>query len=103
VARLDLQRHPLDDLQAVPLEPGSLRGVVGQQPQGRQSEVDEDLGPCAVVAEVRREAQLDVGLDRVAALLLQGVRHELPEDADPPALVPADVDQDALPLLGDAP
>src|SRR5687767_7953815 len=65
--RRRLDRHPLDDLQAVALEARALGGVVAEQAQGRQAEVDKDLRPGAVVTRVGGEAQLEVGLDGVAA------------------------------------
>ena len=56
----------------------------------------------AVLARVGREAELDVRLDGVAALVLQRVRAQLVAEADAAALVAAQVDDDALALGGDA-
>ena len=66
-----LQRDPLDDLETVALEAAVLRRVVRHQPHRGDAEVDEDLRADAVLARIGREAELDVGLDGVAALVLQ--------------------------------
>ena len=99
--RGDVQRDPLDDLETVALEAAVLRGVVRHQPHRRDAEVDEDLRADAVLARVGREAELDVRLDGVAALVLQGVRAQLVAEADAAALVAAQVDDDAAALGGD--
>ena len=57
-------------------------GIVRHQPDLADAEVAEDLGAGAVVADVGREAELRVGLDRVVALLLKLVRLQLVEQAD---------------------
>ena len=54
-------------VQADGLEPDDLARVVGEQADGGEAEVGEDLGSDAVVAQVGREAELEVGLDRVEA------------------------------------
>ena len=51
--------------------------------------------PTRVVAVVDRQAELDVGVDGVEALVLQLVGPQLVGDADAPALVAAQVDDDA--------
>ena len=66
-------------------------------------EVGEDLRARAVVARIGRQAQLEVGVDGVAALVLQRVRAQLVQQADAATLVPLDVQDDAAALLGDAP
>ena len=48
------------------------------------------------------QAELDVGLDGVAALVLQRVGPELVAEADAAALVAAQVHDDAVALVGDA-
>ena len=95
--RRHLDRHRRGDRQAVALEPDDLARVVGQQADGREAEVGEDLRADAVVAQVGREAELEVGLDRVEALLLQLVGAELVEQADAAALL-GEVEQDAATL-----
>src|SRR5215210_1897121 len=83
VGRLRHDRHALDDLEAEAVDAGPLGRVVGQQADVPQAEVDQDLGADAVVAEVRREAQVHVGVDRVQVLLvLEAVGAELVHDAD---------------------
>ena len=53
----------------------------------RQAEVDEDLRADAVVAQVDRQAELEVGVDGVHALVLQVVGLELVQQADAAALL----------------
>ena len=98
VVRHRVQRHPLDDLEAVALDAAVLRGIVRHQPHGGDAEIDEDLRADAVLARVGREPELEVGLDRVAALVLERVRAQLVSEADAAALVAAQVDDDPLPL-----
>ena len=66
----------------------------------REPEVHEDLRADAVVAQVRRKAELEVRVDRVEPLLLQLVRAQLVEEADPAALL-GEVEQHAAALLLD--
>ena len=65
-----------------------------------QAEVAEDLGADPVVAEVGGQAELEVGLDRVGALLLELVGAELVEQPDPAPLL-GEVEEDAPALLLD--
>src|SRR5262249_51179408 len=102
VGRPGPRRHPVDDLEAVSLEAPVLGRVVRHDPHCRDPEVDEDLRPDPVLARVDREAELYVGLDGVAPLVLERVRAQLVTEADPAALVPTQVDDDALVLFGDA-
>ena len=70
---LDLEAHSLGDGQTVTLETGSLGRVVGEQSHGPDTEVIQDLCPCAVVTGIRRHAQGEVGIDGVVSLVLQRV------------------------------
>ena len=65
-----------------PSRPPYLRRVVGHQPHRRDAEVDEDLRADAVLARVGREAELEVRLDGVAALVLQRVGAQLVAEPD---------------------
>ena len=53
------------------------------------------------MAGVRGQAEVEVGVDGVAAAVLQLVGLQLGDQADPPALVAAEVDDDAATLLDD--
>ena len=64
----DSERHALDDLEAEALEAAVLGRVVGHQPHRGDAEVDEDLRADAVLAAVDGQAEVEVGVDRVAAL-----------------------------------
>ena len=60
-----------------------------------QAQLGQDLRADPVVALVGLEAQGLVGLDRVLALVLELVGHDLVDEADAAALL-AQVEQDAL-------
>ena len=65
-----------------------------------EAEVLEDLGADPVVAQVGGQAELEVGVDGVEALLLELVGLELVEQADPAALL-GEVEQHAAALVLD--
>ena len=90
-------RYLIGDREPVSLQAEDLLRVVGEDPDARQTEVDEDLGADPVVAQVGGQAELQVGVNRVEALLLELVGAELVEQADPATLL-GEVEQDALPL-----
>src|SRR5690606_2212242 len=90
----DDDRHPLGHLDPVLLQLGRVVGVVRHQADGRDAEVPQDLGARGVVALVLAEAERQVGVDRVLAQVLQLVGAQLVQQADPPALVAAQVDDD---------
>ncbi len=94
------QRHPLDDVQAVAVQPDALGRVVGQQPHGPDSEIDEDLRTSAVVPGVGGQAQLEVGIHGVVTGVLQLVGLQLVHQADPAALVTAHIKDDAASFAG---
>ena len=93
-------RHLLGDREPVALEPEDLLRVVGEDADAGQAEVAEDLGADAVVAQVGRQPELDVGVDRVEALLLELVGAQLVQQADAAALL-GEVEQHAPALLLD--
>ena len=96
-----LDRDLVGHAQAVALEADDLLRVVRQQADLAEPEVDEDLGADAVVAQVGRQAELQVRVDGVEALLLELVGAQLVEQADPAALL-REVEEHALALLLDA-
>ena len=69
--RRDLDRDALLDLDAEAVQTVDLFRIVGQQTQLLCAEVLQDLRADPVFAQVGREAELDVRLDRVEALLLK--------------------------------
>ena len=81
--------------------PVDLGRVVGQQADRADAEVAQDRRPDAVLPQVDGQAQLEVGVDGVEALVLQLVGPQLVGDADAPALVTAQVHDDAAALGGD--
>src|SRR6185295_13505437 len=96
--RLDLERDPLGDREAVSLEPRALVGVVRQQPHRPYTQIGEDLRADPVLSLIRREPELEVRLDRVSSVVLKLIRTQLVRQADRPALVSADVQDDASSL-----
>jgi hypothetical protein len=82
----DLDGELLDDLEAVAGDGVDLLGVVGEEAHLADAEVEEDLRAGAVLAEVGGQAELEVGLDGVGALVLEGVGLELVDQADAAAL-----------------
>ena len=82
-----------------PSRPARLEGLFVSSRIERTPEVDEDLRPDAVVAGVRREPELHVRLDGVAALLLELVGPQLVREPDRAALVSPDVEHHAATLL----
>ena len=82
-----LDRDLIGDRQAVAGQAGDLLGVVGEDADRGQPEVDEDLGADPVVAQVGGQAEPEVGVDGVEALLLELVGPQLVEQADPAALL----------------
>src|SRR5690606_25966650 len=73
----DVQRHPLDDLQAETGQRRDLTRVVGEKPQALDAQVDKHLGSDPVVPQVGSEAQPLVGFYRVGPCVLQLVSLEL--------------------------
>src|SRR5207248_9506024 len=82
------------------LETSPLSGIVGKESNFRNPEVDQYLRAEAVVASVRREAEVDVGLDGIHPLVLKVIGLELGHQADATALVMAEVNDRPAPLLG---
>ena len=91
---------PLGDLEAEALEAAVLGRVVGDDPHRGDAEVDEDLRADAVLPAVLGQPEVEVGVDGVAALLLEAVGADLVPDADAAALVAAEVDDHAAARLG---
>src|SRR6266498_347902 len=61
----DADGHLFDDLEAVAFEADDFLGIVSEEPDGFEAQVDENLRAKAVFAQVRFESKLEVGLDRV--------------------------------------
>ena len=91
----DLQRNPLHHIKAVTFQADDLLGVVGHEAHLPDPQVPEDLGPDAVVPQIRLEAQGLVGLHGVGALVLEFVGPEFVDQADAPALL-VHVENDAM-------
>src|SRR5581483_8131203 len=70
VARRHLEGNALDHLNAVDLKPADLARVVGEQGDLVHTEVAQDLRADAVIAQILLEAELEIGLHRVAPLVL---------------------------------
>ena len=70
-----------------------LGGIVGQQLDLGIAEIEQDVRGEVVVARLDRGADGDVGIDRVVALILQGVGPDLVDEADAAALLVGQVDE----------
>src|SRR5258707_1249513 len=99
--RRDLDRHRLDDVQAIAFQADDLARVVGQQADVAHAEIDKDLRADAVLPKVHAVAEALVGFNGIEALLLlQAVGLKLGQQADAAAFL-AHVEDDAPAGLGD--
>ena len=80
----------------IPVDPNRTRNLLAD------AEVAQDLGRGAVVARIRGQPEVEVGVHGVASAVLEGIGLQLRDQADPPALVAAQVDHDTA-SLGDDP
>ena len=99
--RRHLERHALDDVDAVALQPGDLARVVGQEPDALDAEIAQDLRADPVVARILLEPELQVGLDGVPPAVLERLRPDLVREPDAASLL-VHVDEHALPGRFDA-
>src|SRR3954470_15798506 len=90
--------NPLDDLETISLEPDELARVIRHHAYRGEPQIPEDLRSDAVVAEVGSKAQALVGLHRVRPIILERIRPDFVEQADPASLL-IEVDDSPLPLL----
>ena len=65
------------------------------------TEEAETARGCVVAACVRGKAEVDVGVDRIRAVLLKHVGAQLVDQPDPASLVVGCIDEDAAPFRGD--
>src|SRR5439155_3631888 len=98
--RLGLERRTGHDIDAVALEAADLLGVVGEEPDAVDTQVAQDLRADPVVPQILAEAELQVRLDGVPALVLERVGADLVRQPDPPALL-MEIDEDAATGRGD--
>src|SRR5690606_14585755 len=95
LAHPDHERHELLDLDAALGQLPRLLGVVAQQAHAADAEVLEDPDSGPVVACVGGQAEREVGVERVEAVLLQAVGTQLVDEADATPLLTAQVDDHA--------
>lgn len=94
-ARLGDKRYLFDDFYAVHFETRSLFGIVGQDFYLLQAQVADYLGSDSIIPAVGAEAQLQIRIDGIDALLLELVGVEFIRKADAPAFL-SEVDDCAL-------
>ena len=95
---LGRERFATRDGEPVALEPDQLARVIGHDPDGREPQIPEDLGPDAVIPQVGREAEPRVGLDRILPVILERIGLELVDEPDPaPLLIQVHDDAPVLP------
>src|SRR3954465_3722516 len=80
--RRRLDGDALADGETVAFEADELARIVRDRTDRLESQIEEDLGADAVVAEVRLEAERLVRLDSVGAAVLQLIGLQLVEQAD---------------------
>src|SRR6185503_16894513 len=68
--RLNLDRYSLDHFQPVAFDANDLSRVIRNQLDLMQAEIRENLGTDAVIPQIGLEAELEIRLHRVAALIL---------------------------------
>lgn len=95
---LDFDRDALDHFKTIALEADDLFRIIGQQGDLAHPEIPENLGADAIVAQVGLVAEGLIGFDRILALVLQGIGHDLFGEADAAPLL-AHVEQDPAALL----
>ena len=97
--RIGTDGDALYDLQSVSLQPHDLARVVGEEADFFDSEISQDLGASAVVAEVGRKTEFLVGLDGVESLLLKLVGMDFGGKSDAATLL-THVDKDSVAVFG---
>src|SRR5436189_6401928 len=95
-------RHLLDHLQTVALQADNFLWIIGEEPELSHAQIEKNLCPEAVIAQVSCVPEFRVGLYRVESFLLQLVSVDFCRQADTAALL-AHVNQNALTFLLDLP
>src|SRR5262249_15801330 len=95
------ERQGFSYREAVAFEADELSRVVRQQSHLPDAEIPQDLGPDAVIALVRLEAELLVCFDGVEPLILQLVRAKLIGEPDAPPFL-MQIQKHAATFLRDA-
>src|SRR6056297_1975701 len=67
----NLNGNPFNYPEAISLKSNNLLWIIGHKPDGMQSQVDQYLGPDAVITQISGKPELDIGLNRIKPLLLQ--------------------------------
>ena len=94
------QRHAGADRHPMLLQALDFERIVGQQTDGRDGQVFENLRRHGVITLVGLVTEEEVGVNRIIALVLEIIRPQLVGQADSPSLL-TQIDNDAGPLLGD--
>src|SRR5690348_5412843 len=79
--RSDFERHAAD-AHAIALQAFDFVRVIGQQPRLADAKVAQNLSADPVVAQILLESELQIGLNRVEALVLQRVSLDLVRQPD---------------------
>src|SRR5579862_7875008 len=83
-----LDRNSFDNPQTVAIEADDFLGIIRQEPNFPDTQIDQDLRPNAIVPEVGSEAQPAIGLDGIQAFpLLQLVCLQFAQETDAPSLL----------------
>ena len=90
-----------DDLHPVFFEPADFLRIIRQQTHLRDAQVAENLGTNAIIPEVFLKSKMEVGFNRVHALILEGVGPNFIGQSDPPAFL-LEIDHHPAAFLGNA-
>ena len=92
---------PGHDLHPQGPQPRALLRIRRQQPYAAHAQVRQDGGGDVVRAGVDRQAQLEIGVDGVESVVLEGVRVQLGAESDAASFVAAKIDQRTRSLAAD--
>ena len=96
-----LMWYPRHDFDAGGGEPLHFGGIVGKQPDAGLPEQLEHLRGYAEIAYIDREAEPQIGVDRIEALILQRIGTQFIDKADSPPFL-SQIEQHAPALRRDA-
>ena len=82
-------RDAFDDRQTISFNPDDLSRVIRHETDPSESQADQDLRTDTIVAQVRFKTQLEIGLDGIAALILELIGLDFIQQPDAPPLLAA--------------
>src|SRR5437870_1878435 len=98
--RLSTNRHLLDHFEPIALKTDNFLRIICEEPELPHAEIEKDLRPQSVIAQVARITKFNVGLHGIEALLLQLVRVDFGCQSDSASFL-THVNQHAVAFLCD--